>query len=111
NDFSSFGLNCYINFAQSNLPARIFAIYIKWFIPIAQKNDKRCAKVSMSIPALIPVRTYSNPSAKVYASSISLVAPASCIWYPEMEIELNFGIYLLVYSKISAMIFIEGVGG
>ena len=31
--------------------------------------------------------------------------------YPEIEIELNFGIFLLVYSKISAIIFIDGVGG
>ncbi len=64
-DFGFFGLNCLTIFAQSKRAARILAISIKWFIPIAQKKDKRGAKVSMSIPALIPARKYSKPSAKV----------------------------------------------
>jgi hypothetical protein len=33
------------------------------------------------------------------------------MWYPEIEIELNFGIFLEVYSKMSAIIFIENFGG
>ena len=45
--------------------ARILAISMKWFIPIAQKKDRRGAKASTSIPALIPVRRYSRPSARV----------------------------------------------
>lgn len=39
------------------------------------------------------------------------MAPASWMWYPEIEIELNFGILSLVYAKMSEMIRIEGPGG
>ena len=78
-DFGFLGLNCFTIFAQSIRAARIFAISIKWFIPIAQKNESLGAKLSISIPAASPVFIYSSPSARVYASSISQVAPASCI--------------------------------
>ena len=37
------------------------------------------------------VRTYSRPSASVNASSSFASAPASCMWYPDTEIELNLG--------------------
>ena len=80
NDFSSFGLNCFSNLAHNILPARILAISIKWFIPIAQKKDRRGANSSIFIPVAKPVRMYSKPSARVYANSISVVAPASCMW-------------------------------
>src|SRR5690606_33444953 len=40
-------------FAHNRRAARILAISIKWFMPMAQKNDKRGAKASTSIPALI----------------------------------------------------------
>jgi hypothetical protein len=53
---------------------------MKWFIPIAQKKERRGANWSTSIPAAIPVLRYSSPSARVYAISMSQVAPASCIW-------------------------------
>ena len=33
-----------------------------------------------AIPAFTPARRYSNPSASVYANSMSAVAPASCMW-------------------------------
>src|SRR5690554_1523795 len=110
-DFSFLGLNCFTNFAHSSLAARIFAISVKWSIPIPQKKESLGAKSSISIPALIPVRIYSKPSAKVYANSISAVAPASCMWYPEMEILLNLGMCFDVYLNMSLMIFIDGVGG
>ena len=110
-DFGSFGLNCFTILAQSIRAARILAISIKWFIPIAQKNDRRGAKASISRPDLMPVRRYSRPSAKVYASSMSAVAPASCMWYPEILILLNLGIFFDEYSKISPMIRILISGG
>ncbi len=110
-DFMFCGLNCFTIFAHNIRAALILAISIKWFIPTAQKNDKRGANWSTLIPAFIPVRRYSKPSAKVYAISISAVAPASCIWYPEMEIELNLGIFSEVNLKISAIILIDGSGG
>ena len=54
---------------------------------------------------------YSKPSARVYANSMSAVAPASCMWYPEMLMLLNFGIRLDEYLKISDTILMEGDGG
>ena len=42
---------------------------------------------------ILPVLIYSKPSATVNASSNTLLAPASCIWYPEIEIELYLGIF------------------
>jgi len=39
------------------------------------------------------------------------VAPASCMWYPEIEIELNRGIRRLEKAKMSLMIRIDGSGG
>ena len=60
-----FGLNCCTIFAHNNRPARILAISIKKFIPMPQKNERRGAKSSMAIPALIPARMYSKPSASV----------------------------------------------
>ena len=84
---------------------------MKKFIPVAQKNDSRGAKASTSRPTALPARMYSTPSARVYASSRSCVAPASCMWYPEMEIELKRGIRVLVKAKMSLMIRIDGSGG
>ena len=47
----------------------------------------------------------------VNASSRSAVAPASCMWYPEIEIELNFGMWREVCSMMSATIRMLGAGG
>ena len=69
------------------------------------------ANASTSRPASRPARTYSMPSAIVYPSSRSSEAPASCMWYPEMEIELNRGIWVDVYPNMSEMIRIDGDGG
>jgi hypothetical protein len=38
---------------------------MKKLIPVAQKNDSRGAKASMSRPAAAPARMYSMPSASV----------------------------------------------
>ena len=67
--------------------------------------------MSMGMPAFTPARRYSNPSANVYANSIVSVAPASCMWYPEIDMLLNLGIFCDVNSKISAIIRIENSGG
>ena len=80
-----------IRSAQSTRPARILAISFRWAMPLAQKKLRRGAKASTSRPASTPVFTYSKPSAKVYANSISCVAPASCMWYPLMLMELKRG--------------------
>ena len=64
-DFGFFGLNCLMIFAHSARAARILATSMKKFLPCAQKKESRGAKASMSMPALMPVRTYSRPSARV----------------------------------------------
>ena len=80
-------------------------------MPMAQKNDRRGAKSSTASPLASAVRTYSRPSASVKASSSAWFAPASCMWYPEMEIELNLGIFCAVNSMMSPMMRIDGAGG
>ena len=81
------------------------------FIPIAKKKLSRGAKSSTARPASTPLAMYSMPSASVYASSRSRVAPASCMWYPLMEIELKRGMRCDVNRNTSATISIEGAGG
>ena len=84
---------------------------MKKFMPIAKKKDSRPANASTSKPRAVTVRTYSSPSAIVNASSCTAVAPASCMWYPEIEIELNRGMLAAVYSMMSATIRMLGSGG
>ncbi len=64
-DLSDFGEKSLTREAQSRRAARILATSMKKFIPIAQKNDRRGANLSMSSPAAIPARMYSTPSASV----------------------------------------------
>ena len=42
---------------------------------------------------------------------MSAVAPASCMWFPLIEIGLNFGISVAQYRKMSPTIRIDGAGG
>ena len=79
-DLGFWGSNWTMRFDHSRRAARSLATSIKKFMPIAQKKLRRGAKASMSRPAATPARTYSTPSARVYASSRSAVAPASCMW-------------------------------
>src|SRR3954464_3512824 len=95
-DFASLGLNSATSSLHSSRPARSLATSMKKFIPMPQKKLNRGANLSMSRPAASPALMYSTPSASVYANSKSAVAPASWMWYPEIEIELYFGILVLV---------------
>ncbi len=79
-DFSLFGPNFSTSSLHSRRPARSLAISMEKFMPMAQKKDSRGANLSMSSPASRPARRYSTPSASVYASSRSAVAPASWMW-------------------------------
>ena len=79
-DRGSCGSNCAMSLAHSSRAARNLATSMKKSMPIAQKKLSRGAKASTSSPASMPARTYSTPSASVYASSRSAVAPASCMW-------------------------------
>ena len=64
-DLGFFGAKSRTSVAHSTRAARSLAISMKWFMPIAQKNDRRGAKPSTSRPALMPARRYSRPSASV----------------------------------------------
>ena len=64
-DFALFGSNWPTSSLHNNRPARSFATSMKKFIPMPQKNDKRGANASTSIPAARPARMYSTPSARV----------------------------------------------
>jgi hypothetical protein len=56
------------------------AISMKKFMPTPKKKLSRGAKASMSSPAAMAARTYSNPSARVKAVCSTLLAPASIMW-------------------------------
>ncbi len=64
-DLGFCGPNRETSFAHSSRAARSLATSMKKFMPIAQKNDSRGANASTSIPAAIPARRYSTPSARV----------------------------------------------
>ena len=95
-DLSLFAPSWRMTLAHSRRAARSLATSPKKFWPMQKKKDRRGAKASMSRPASCAARTYSMPSAMVNASSCSSVAPASCMWYPEIEMELNFGMWVAV---------------
>ena len=64
-DLGFFGSNWRTRRAHRARAARILATSMKKFVPIAQKNESRGAKWSMSSPASSPARMYSTPSASV----------------------------------------------
>ena len=55
----------------------------------------------------VPVLQYCMPSAIVKAISITASAPASCMWYPDIDIELNFGMFynkaMLCYVSVNML--------
>ena len=64
-DFGFLGSNCLTIFDHKQRAARILAISIKKSLPVAQKKERRGAKLSILRPASTPVRKYSRPFAKV----------------------------------------------
>ncbi len=84
---------------------------MKRFMPIAKKNESRPAKSSTESPRDAAKRAYSKPSASVKPSSCTAVAPASCMWYPEIEMELNRGMNVAVCSMMSPTMRMLGAGG
>ena len=79
-DFGFCGSKSRTSRDHSARAARILATSMKKFMPIAQKKLSRGANWSIVIPVSRPARMYSTPSASVYASSRSAVAPASWMW-------------------------------
>ena len=78
-DFSFFAPRSVMIRVHKVRAARSFATSMNRFMPMPKKNERRGAKWSMSRPEACAARTYSLPSASVYASSWTAVAPASCM--------------------------------
>ncbi len=81
--------------------ARNFATSSNRLLCELKKKLSRGAKLSMASPASSAARTYVSPSASVNASSCTAVAPASRMWYPEIEIVFHSGTSTAAHAKIS----------
>ena len=82
----------FITLAQMRRAARNFATSSSSVVRETKKKASRGPKSSMSWPLATAARTYSMPSDRVNAISCVGVAPASAMWYPEIEIVFHFGI-------------------
>ena len=78
--------------AHSRRAARNFATSSSSVVLATKKNESRGAKSSTARPEASAARTYSLALASVNAISCTGVAPASAMWYPEMEIVFHRGI-------------------
>jgi hypothetical protein len=90
--------------AHMRRAARNFATSSRKVERETKKNDSRGAKRSTSSPASTAACTYAMPSARVNATSCTGVAPASPMWYPEIEMVLKLGSVSAQYPKVSEMI-------
>ena len=77
--------------AHSRRAARNFATSSSSVVLATKKNESRGAKSSTARPEASAARTYSLALASVNAISCTGVAPASAMWYPEMEIVFHRG--------------------
>jgi hypothetical protein len=77
--------------AHRRRAARNFATSWKKWLWALKKKDRRSPKSSGERPAAIAASQYAIPFANVNASSCAALAPASRMWYPEIEIVLNDG--------------------
>ncbi len=77
--------------AQMRRAARNFATSSRNVVLATKKNESRGAMSSTSSPAATAARTYSLALAIVNATSCAGVAPASAMWYPEMEMVFQRG--------------------
>jgi len=77
--------------AHRRRAARNFATSWKKWLCALKKNDSRSPKSSGDSPAAIAASQYAMPFASVNASSWAALAPASRMWYPEIEIVLKPG--------------------
>jgi hypothetical protein len=97
--------------AQSRRAARNFAISWKKWLWALKKNESRSPNSSGESPAATAASAYAIPFASVKPSSCTAVAPASRMWYPEIEIVLKRGRRSWQYAKRSVVIRIVGRGG
>ena len=78
--------------AHSRRAARNLATSSSSVVRATKKNDRRGANSSTARPERTAARTYSFAFASVNAISCTGVAPASAMWYPEIEIMFQRGI-------------------
>jgi hypothetical protein len=97
--------------AHSPRAARNFATSWKKWLCALKKNERRAPNSSGESPASTAAWQYAIPWARVNASSCTAVAPASRMWYPEIEIVFHFGSRSWQYAKRSVVIRIDGFGG
>ncbi len=76
-----------------------------------KKNASLGAKSSTASPARMAASTYATPSARVNATSCAGVAPASAMWYPEIEMVFHLGISFLQYANVSVIRRSDWLGG
>jgi len=76
-----------------------------------KKKESRSPKSSGESPASTAARQYAIPLASVNASSCTAVAPASRMWYPEMEIVFQRGMRSAQYANRSVVSRMDGFGG
>ena len=97
--------------AHSRRAARNFATSWKKWLCALKKNESRSPKSSGESPAATAASQYAIPFASVNASSCAALAPASRMWYPEIEIVFQRGSRSAQYAKRSVVSRIEGRGG
>jgi hypothetical protein len=97
--------------AQRRRAARNFATSSSSVVRATKKKESRGANSSTASPEASAARTYSLAFASVKAISCTGVAPASAMWYPEMEMVFQRGISRRQYAKVSATSRSEGCGG
>jgi len=97
--------------AQRRRAARNFATSTKKSLCALKKKESRSPNSSGDRPASTAARQYAIPFATVNPSSCTAVAPASRMWYPEIEIVFQRGIRSAQYANRSVVSLIEGFGG
>ena len=97
--------------AHSRRAARNFATSTKTSLCALKKNESRAPKSSGDKPASTAALQYAIPFASVKASSCVADAPASRMWYPEIEIVFHLGIRSAQYANRSVVSRIDGLGG
>ena len=97
--------------AHRRRAARNLATSTKKSLCALKKKERRAPKSSGDKPASTAALPYAIPLASVNASSCTAVAPASRMWYPEIEIVFHLGMRSAQYANRSVVSRIDGFGG
>ena len=97
--------------AHRRRAARNFATSWKKSLCALKENESRSPNASGDSPASTAARQYATPFESVKASSCTAVAPASRMWYPEIEMVFQRGTRSAQYANTSVVSRIDGFGG